>query len=159
MAYRPSSHLPETAWARHLDNIRRERDWSATQLFEHVRVPLGLAEKSRSAFASSLHRDPRPAYVPVLRQLFGDPPAEPEATKEPEGSDPTGLLEAMTRALLAQAQAFTALETAVAQRFEDASAERAVMLDSLARLEAELHALRAPATNGAGTSSQHRSPA
>lgn len=147
MAYRPSSKPLQTAWARHLDNIRRERDWSATQLFEYVREPLKLAPKSRSAFVGQLDRDPRPSYLPVLRSLFGDPPAEPApTTREPgQSTDVTRLVEAVTAALEAQTRYLTQiadLRAELADERASAQEQREAQADQLGRLEAELIALR-----------------
>ena len=77
MPYRPPSHPPETAWARHLDSIRRERGWSVVRLFEEVGADLGYAPKSRSAILPLLwNREPDAAQAAVLRRRFGDPPAD-----------------------------------------------------------------------------------
>lgn len=84
MAYTRLARLPETAWARHLDNIRRERGWSVVQLFEDVRDDLHLGPKSRSAFHSRLHgfqpRDDDEAAILIAR--YGEP--GPDLTPEPE---------------------------------------------------------------------------
>jgi hypothetical protein len=77
MSYRPSSKPPETDWARHLDQVRKDHDWSATQLFKAVREELHLGPDSRSTFVADLHHDPKPHWKPGLVKLFGEPPPTP----------------------------------------------------------------------------------
>jgi len=116
MSYRPSSKEPTTAWARHLDAVRRERDWSATQLFEAVAPKLGLGPKSRSAFVDRLHLDPRPSYVPALRELFGDPPEEAQSTASPVAATPDAGLAALVKTLIKEQQDTRAMLEAVLLR-------------------------------------------
>lgn len=78
--YRPPSHPPETAWARHLDAVMRERGWSRVRLFEEVGGALGYAAKSRSAMLPLLvDREPTPAQAAVLERHFGTPDPIPAA--------------------------------------------------------------------------------
>jgi hypothetical protein len=123
--YRPSSKPPQTAWARHLDGVRRERDWSATQLFEYVQGPLGLSPKSRSGILPMLSdTEPNERQAAVLATLFGAP--EPEAKPEPEPGLATALLElARTNAaMVAELSALRQERTETADRVE--ALERAV---------------------------------
>lgn len=102
MPYTPMSREPETDWARHLDAIRREKGWSATELFRQVRVKLALGENSRSTFVAGLHRDPKPHWKSGLIELFGEPPkTAPEPTTATETPDLlVAALTAQTEALL-----------------------------------------------------------
>lgn len=96
MAYRTTLKEPHTAWARHLDAIRRERDLSATQMFEEAGPALGLGPKSRSAFLRFLEdREPSTAEASALAGLYGWP-TEQSAAPEPAPDLATALHELVT---------------------------------------------------------------
>jgi hypothetical protein len=106
MAYRASTAEPKTAWARHLDQVRRDRGWSATAMFEVVGSDLGLGKKSRSAFLPFLEdREPDAEQAAVLARHFGWPPAEPAPPEPPPTLDPIAVMAAHTKALEAQTKA------------------------------------------------------
>lgn len=76
--YTATKDTPTTAWARHLDAIRRERRWSVTRLFEELYAELGYSAKSRTGIRPLLAgKEPDDRQAAVLRAHFGDPPAEP----------------------------------------------------------------------------------
>lgn len=137
---------PQTVWARHLDAIRQERDWSATKMFEESREALGLAPKSRTAFTSLLVADePNERQAAVLTRLYGapDPALQPHDMEKPGPSDDvTGLVVAMTTALLAQAQALTDIRLLLASAAGDAARERAETAELIGRLSVQLDELR-----------------
>lgn len=128
MSYRPPSHPPKTAWARHLDSALKERDWSRVRFFEEVGTELGYKPKSRSAVLPYLvDREPDETVAAVFRRHFGDPPAEPALiVTEPE---PT----------LAAALSALAVELRESRRARETTEER------LRALETELALLRRPA--------------
>lgn len=133
MSYRPSANPPRTAWARHLDQVMRERGWSRVRLFEEVRADLGLGPKSRTALLP-IHEDkePTPAQAEVLTRHFGEPPAD--AAPAPPEDDVS--LAAAIRGLTA--------ELAEARR------ERAELAGKLARIEAVLDVLAPQAMRDVG---------
>lgn len=137
--YRPPSRPPKTAWARHLDSVRRREDWSAQEMFEKAAADLGYSPKSRTAFLPYLEdREPTAAAAAVLRRHFGDPPPD-AAQPEPEPTPQDVLIAAM----LAQTNAITALvEEMRLHRERDQDAARA-MLDAAKAL---VSAQRPPAT-------------
>jgi hypothetical protein len=123
VAYRPSSQIPATAWARHLDRVRRERGWSATRMFEEVLADLHLGEKSRSAFLPLLgDRQPDDETATVLARHFGEP--RPEDQVPATGSEPVSLEERRVLALERQA---TAAEAQVEATRENTAMLRAMI--------------------------------
>lgn len=98
MSYRPSANPPRTAWARHLDQVMRERGWSRVRLFEEVGGELGYSPKSRSALLPILEdKEPTPAQVVVLTRHFGEPPLDDSAPR----SDTLSGAEPLAAAILA----------------------------------------------------------
>ena len=123
MPYRPPTHPPETAWARHLDAVRKTNGWSQVRLFEEIGPDLGYAPKSRSAILPLLwNREPDEAQAAVLRRHFGDPPAELDRPPAPE---PT----------------LAAALSALGEELRAARQERAAMEDRLLGLEATVRLL------------------
>ena len=130
MAYRASAQEPKTAWARHLDQVRRARGMSATAMFETVGPDLGLGPKSRSAFLPFLvDKDPDEAEAAILARHFGWPPAELQTQKV--GATPSG--DALADAL-----------KAIAEELRLAREERAATERRLAYLEAVISRLVGP---------------
>lgn len=75
---------PQTAWARHLDNIRRERKWSATALFEDCHEALGLGPKSLTSFKRVLVDKEMPAeWAAALTKRYGAPSPEAVTPRKP----------------------------------------------------------------------------
>lgn len=133
MSYRPSANPPRTAWARHLDQVMRERGWSRVRLFEEIGAELGYSPKSRSALLPVLEdKEPTPAQVAVLTRHFGEP--TPDTTPTPTGDD------------LSLAAAILALTAELAE----ARRERAETAAKLARIEAVLDVLAPQAMRDAG---------
>lgn len=84
VTYTRLARPPQTAWARHLDAVRIERDWSGTQMFEDAREALGLRPKSRTAFMSLLIDDePNERQAKALAELYGAPQPGTEAEPQP----------------------------------------------------------------------------
>lgn len=112
--YRHPTKPPVTAWARHLDQVMRDRAWSQTQFFEAVGPAMGYSPKSRSAVLGLLiDKEPSEAQARVLRDLFGEPSAELAPITAPAG-DPIALaLDRNSAALEAQAVAFTRLAESI----------------------------------------------
>jgi hypothetical protein len=110
---------PQTAWARHLDNIRRERKWSATALFEDCHEALGLGPKSLTSFKGVLKDKPMPAeWAAALTKRYGAPAADLEPASTPRVLHPVE--ERIAQAILAQAESndrIAAAMTAQAQAF------------------------------------------
>lgn len=76
LMYRASTNPPKTAWARHLDQVMRDKGWSRVRLFEEVGAELGYGSKSRSAILPLLEdKEPTSAQATVLRRHFGEPDA------------------------------------------------------------------------------------
>jgi hypothetical protein len=114
MSYRPSARPPVTPWARHLDQVMRDRGWSRVRLFEEVGGELGYSPKSRSGFLPLLEdREPTAAQADVLRRHFGEPqpqePAPDSAHTEGAGSLAAAILE-LTAELKAAREAREAYE-------------------------------------------------
>lgn len=124
MAYRPPSQPPKGAWARHIHAVRRERDWSQTQGFEHAREGLHLGPKSRNAYIAldMGTRDPNPDEEEALAAVYGWPPEDESPAEVPEGSDPiltlataiTGLTQELRAARLQQVDATDRVLRAIA---------------------------------------------
>jgi hypothetical protein len=100
MAYRPALHGPKGDWGRFLDQMRRERDWSAVQAWENLHGLLGLSPKSVAVYKAleSGTRNVAPEEAEALRAYFGGGPEG-----HPEFADP------MVTALTAQTEAIGAL--------------------------------------------------
>lgn len=95
--YRASTNPPITAWARHLDQVMRAKDWSRVRLFEEVGAELGYKPKSRTAFLKFLEdREPNATQAAIFRKHFGDPTADlaPAPTGATDTPDP--LIAALT---------------------------------------------------------------
>lgn len=124
--YTATRKPPTTAWARHLDAVRRERGWSATRLFEEVYADLNLSAKSRTAFLPLLHdAEPDEHEAAVLRAHFGEPNPDlgPEAEPVETPGDLTAAITALVDALdrdreerLALTRAIAALAESLAMR-------------------------------------------
>ncbi len=119
--YRASTNPPKTAWARHLDQVMRDRGWSRVRLFEEVGEELGYGAKSRSGFLTLLvDREPTPPQAAVLARHFGEPEAGAVSEPSPEPSLAAAISElaAELRAAREERQAteerLRALEAAVA---------------------------------------------
>lgn len=151
--YRPPSKPPVTAWARHLDQVMRERAWSQTRLFEEVGRDLGYSPKSRTGFLPLLvDKEPSAAQVRVLEQHFGAPdPIEHAPERGASLPDVVALVQAMTDALRAQTQALADLRVDLATARESASQEREAMTQLLAGLGERLEAVEALASRSAGS--------
>jgi hypothetical protein len=123
MAYTATSKEPRTAWARHLDTVRRERDLSATQMFEEAGPRLGLGSKSRSAFLKFLEdRSPTVAEAAALAALYGWPDEQPAvAAPEPD-------LAAALRDLVVELRAMREERTRLAERVGDLEAQVAELV-------------------------------
>lgn len=133
---------PQTAWAQHLDRVRQDRDWSATQLFEDAHEALGLGPKSLTSFKPVLVAKPMPdKWAPILADRYGAP--EPEPAKEEPGPslDVTGLLVAVTRALEATAQTLTDVRLELRDARREAAEQREATAELLGSLTRELRAL------------------
>jgi hypothetical protein len=130
VSYRPPSHQPRGAWARHLHEQRKLRDLSQTQAFELVYERVGWSAKSRTAYVAidMGERQPKENEAAVLGEEFGWPAEEGTPTEEPT-------LAAAITALVAELQA--------------SRLERESMESRLRAVEAELQSLRGPqATEG-----------
>lgn len=109
--YRASKNPPTTAWARHLDKVMRDRDWSRVQLFEDIGPDLGYAPKSRSAILPLLEdKEPTPSQAGILAARFGAPP--PEVAPAPTGATETPA--DLVAAIHAQTEAINALVAVLA---------------------------------------------
>lgn len=104
VSYRPPSHQPRGAWARHLHEQRRLRDLSQTQAFELVYERVGWSSKSRTAYVAidMGERQPKEHEAAVLGAEFGWP-AEQDASETPPG------IPELVAALAAQTTAINAL--------------------------------------------------
>lgn len=112
--YRASTNQPKTAWARHLDQVMRDRDWSRVRLFEEVGAELGYRGKSRSAMLPLLvDKDPDEAKAAVLRRHFGDPPEAPAEVPAAE-PDLAALIKLQTAAIDRQTAMLRAVLEAIA---------------------------------------------
>jgi hypothetical protein len=126
--YRASTNQPKTAWARHLDQVMRDRDWSRVRLFEEVGAELGYRGKSRSAMLPLLvDKEPDEAKAAVLRKHFGDPPPEEAPDTFFTEGEPT-----LTRVL-----------GELVAELRESRLERVSILARLRAVEAELESLRA----------------
>ena len=154
--YRAPTKPLLTAWARHLDAVMRDRDLSQTNVFDEVREELGYATTSRSAIVRVFSdKEPDARQAEVLARHYGQP--APLPIEEPGPSaDVTGLVAAMTAALLAQTTALTDLRADLAQARDDAREERSAMTKMLADLGDELEALRGSVGRGAGAAAPHQ---
>lgn len=113
--YRHPTKPPVTAWARHLDQVMRDRAWSQTQFFEAVGPAMGYSPKSRSAVLGLLiDKEPNAAQARVLRELFGEPAEAPVAEPTPSRDDLlAAAIDRQTAAMEAQATAFTRLAESI----------------------------------------------
>lgn len=96
MAYRPALHGPRGSWGRFLDQMRRERDWSAVQAHEALHGVLRLSIKSVAVYKAIEHgtRSVRPDEAEALTAYFGKGPSDDApATTEPQDA----LVVALTR--------------------------------------------------------------
>ena len=91
MGYRPPSHPPVTDWARYIDRVKRERNWSATKAFEAAReAGLPIGAKSRAAYLPyEVDREPDEATAAIFEVAFGGRPdpeldAPPPAAAQPD---------------------------------------------------------------------------
>lgn len=66
--YRPPTWTPSTPWARRLDAVMRERDWSKVELFEELGADLGYRPKSRTALYPLL-RDKEPSPTQEAKNI------------------------------------------------------------------------------------------
>jgi hypothetical protein len=120
MSYRPSSNPPVTRWARHLDTVMRERQWSRVRLFEEIAPDMGWSPKSRSAMLPLLEdREPTPAQADVLARHFGEPPESQEPPADSAHTEAGGSLalaaaiDRQSAAMEAQARAFVMLAESI----------------------------------------------
>lgn len=142
MARTPTADRPLVAqWLIH---ARETQGWSATAFLAELQAATGAAPNySTYALWESGSSTPRESSLAPVVRFWSDRGVDgPSATKEPGPSgDVTGLVIAMTAALLAQTQALTDLRADLAQVREDATSEREAMTRMLARLEARLSEL------------------
>lgn len=112
--YTPPPASPVTAWARHIDAVRRERNLSQTATFRLLGAAVDLLGDSRSAFLPYLvDKQPTEAQAKALAAIIGWPPAEPEPVADPLVGEPTDLasaLAALTRELAAMRIEVAALQ-------------------------------------------------
>lgn len=130
--YRPSANPPRTAWARHLDQVMRDKKWSRVRLFEEIGAELGYSPKSRSALLPILEdKEPNPAQAAVLTRHFGEPLAAPLDDSAPR-SDTLSGAESLAAAILA-----------LTAELREARQERAALTEKVAQMDEMIDVLDA----------------
>lgn len=129
---------PQSAW---LIRHRKERGWKPADVAQR----LDVAEVTVRGWESG--RSIRADTLAQMERLFGEE-APGHETTAPEGT--VALIQAMTRAMEAQADAFNAMAEQIQAAVALSMGEREGLLSAISDLRRELEAVRSSASSGAG---------